>query len=1475
MDAKLVVVGGKASKGEVKLKLPTVLGRSRDAGLAIAHPNVSRRHCEIREVEGALIVRDLGSSNGTLVNDEEIQEVVLKPGDTLTVGPLVFRAEYKHTGKFPIIGKKAPKAATADTLEFSPDDVAPKADKPAVAKERKAGAPPPSPVPEAKKPAAPEVKKAKPADKDVETVVPGKLEKSSKPKERSSELDDLSLPDLDAFPGLEDLPTARSGKDADVEDLADLPPIEEPAASEWGDLESPLSQEEDNADLSLPLDMSESLPELSDDLDLPVPEADSLAEVPELESPGVTPPEMPADEPLESWSEAEEDLALSDELPPLEDEDVAVQEPAMELPVEESLEEFEPAREDAAAEPDDEPALAQAAPEEEPIDDLGLVNEMQLEEELPPESIAEEGAAPESPWAEELPAAEYEHPEVANVDDLPEMTLAETDEAAEVAKAEAEPNADELEDLGLADELPPIAEAASEVPMPKSLEPDPAWLDEEAGEQAELPAETAEVDDLPEMTLEAADESQEFAAAQEDEIEEDMDDLALAEPMPDQENRSDKFNWEPGDLQPVEESADSTDAESDGAAEEEVSDLAMDTSQETKDFLAVEEQIVEEEFEELRMGDVAEEESAASPPEAPALDPGVADLHQAPRVEHPTMADLEETIDVRPESHESWAEEKPQNLNPGSPATTDSTESPAPAVEEESELNWLDEGASESAAAKADDAANENLGEPSLEELGLDNRAVDDVPAVQGNLPAVPHEFTRVERSDPTEENLSSELTEASLTDHIEEEHLEFEEGPDELPEEAAELPEESVAESAEEAVEEMAAELPPAMPWQSEPDETAAWSPATEEPPPFSLQPEADRPAFTAGAPTGTAGAKLPEPTKKKKGWSLFGWLKKREKPTKASSAPSAVPAVPAPVAPLPFAAAIPEPSFEEAEAPAWSPESLPEEPPSVEFTPAFPEDEIEDALDLPEMKSPEPDLAELESELDAPHAVDAVGVPPTLEEPQWGDADLDEPEFAAVEPPLADLDESSGDIDIGALDADLAQLEDVSASESEPAESAKAAPALDELSEDLAPLESMEMESDEDELQPIETLGTAEPVDEELPDEIAPPELPPAAEHAELQEEPQGDIPWAEDLAMAPQVNQESPAPARDDQISDDPWADELAANAAAKESELPLAPLASASEQTWEAESAETDEPIAFAETSAESPALSESPTTKPAWQTEHEETVAWNPSTDDSPGFTLQAEENRPARYSEVEARAARANKPAAESAKKKGWSLFGWLKKKEKPAKASAPPVAPTPQFAAPPVESEPAFEDADELDELDELEPIADVPDWEPEPDELPEEAPPLEPVAEDLPPLEIKSDELPPLEDLAELPVAEEEVEELSEEVPPLGPAPEPHAAELHGEPADEEDATMQQDATMQWSGDVAQFEEEPEASAAAQPPIEPPVPAPLPATPPAAVEPSPDEDLPEFMQPKQAPKAVSGEDDDLNEFFQELGLK
>jgi pSer/pThr/pTyr-binding forkhead associated (FHA) protein len=97
MHAKLVVVGGDAKAAEIRLKLPTVIGRGRDASLTLPHPLVSRQHCEIFESEGQLMVRDLGSLNGTYINNQRITEAVLPSGDLLTIGTVTFRAVYSDS----------------------------------------------------------------------------------------------------------------------------------------------------------------------------------------------------------------------------------------------------------------------------------------------------------------------------------------------------------------------------------------------------------------------------------------------------------------------------------------------------------------------------------------------------------------------------------------------------------------------------------------------------------------------------------------------------------------------------------------------------------------------------------------------------------------------------------------------------------------------------------------------------------------------------------------------------------------------------------------------------------------------------------------------------------------------------------------------------------------------------------------------------------------------------------------------------------------------------------------------------------------------------------------------------------------------------------------------------------------------------------------------------------------------------------
>ncbi|MGV3606563.1 MAG: FHA domain-containing protein [Planctomycetaceae bacterium] len=96
LNAKLVVVGGEVKTTELKLRLPSTIGRARGTSIVLQHPLVSRQHCEIFEADGHLRVRDLGSLNGTFVNNERItSDVLLPPGELLTVGSVTFRAVYE------------------------------------------------------------------------------------------------------------------------------------------------------------------------------------------------------------------------------------------------------------------------------------------------------------------------------------------------------------------------------------------------------------------------------------------------------------------------------------------------------------------------------------------------------------------------------------------------------------------------------------------------------------------------------------------------------------------------------------------------------------------------------------------------------------------------------------------------------------------------------------------------------------------------------------------------------------------------------------------------------------------------------------------------------------------------------------------------------------------------------------------------------------------------------------------------------------------------------------------------------------------------------------------------------------------------------------------------------------------------------------------------------------------------------------
>lgn len=90
VEVTLVAVQADGQKREVRMKRSRLLvGRKPECDIRVPVPSVSREHCEIVLEGGKVKVRDLGSSNGTYVNRERVQEAELGPGSMLGIGPAV------------------------------------------------------------------------------------------------------------------------------------------------------------------------------------------------------------------------------------------------------------------------------------------------------------------------------------------------------------------------------------------------------------------------------------------------------------------------------------------------------------------------------------------------------------------------------------------------------------------------------------------------------------------------------------------------------------------------------------------------------------------------------------------------------------------------------------------------------------------------------------------------------------------------------------------------------------------------------------------------------------------------------------------------------------------------------------------------------------------------------------------------------------------------------------------------------------------------------------------------------------------------------------------------------------------------------------------------------------------------------------------------------------------------------------------
>ena len=90
--ACLVVIYGDDLGRRIELANRTLtLGRSSACEVQIDQESVSRNHCQVSFRGGAYEVRDLGSTNGTYVNDPPIDSVFLRDGDQLKVGRTILK----------------------------------------------------------------------------------------------------------------------------------------------------------------------------------------------------------------------------------------------------------------------------------------------------------------------------------------------------------------------------------------------------------------------------------------------------------------------------------------------------------------------------------------------------------------------------------------------------------------------------------------------------------------------------------------------------------------------------------------------------------------------------------------------------------------------------------------------------------------------------------------------------------------------------------------------------------------------------------------------------------------------------------------------------------------------------------------------------------------------------------------------------------------------------------------------------------------------------------------------------------------------------------------------------------------------------------------------------------------------------------------------------------------------------------------
>ncbi len=85
----VLIVEGKPDRTYPLAKERVIIGRLRESDVVLSDPGASRRHAEVRREDGRYVISDLGSTNGTMVNESTVGERALEEGDRITIGRTV------------------------------------------------------------------------------------------------------------------------------------------------------------------------------------------------------------------------------------------------------------------------------------------------------------------------------------------------------------------------------------------------------------------------------------------------------------------------------------------------------------------------------------------------------------------------------------------------------------------------------------------------------------------------------------------------------------------------------------------------------------------------------------------------------------------------------------------------------------------------------------------------------------------------------------------------------------------------------------------------------------------------------------------------------------------------------------------------------------------------------------------------------------------------------------------------------------------------------------------------------------------------------------------------------------------------------------------------------------------------------------------------------------------------------------------